>query len=87
MRWDETSGLFWLSGQEDEKMQGTLKTNDVGALELVTEERFHPLHDPNADSPRNNQLVIHGQSGSKPNQAAPMYPDKRHPGSSGSQLV
>ena len=64
MRWDETSGLFWLSGQEDEKMQGTLKTNDVGALELVTEERFHPLHDPNADSPRNNQLVIHGQSGS-----------------------
>ena len=64
MRWDETSGLFWLPGQEDQKMQGTLKTNDVGALELVTEERFRPLHDPNVDRPHNDQLVIHGQLGS-----------------------
>ena len=64
MRWDETSGLFWLPGQEDQIMQGTLKTNDVGALEFVTEDRFLPLHYPNADRPHNDQLVIHGQSGS-----------------------
>ena len=45
-------------------MPGTLKTNDVGALEFVTEERFLPLHNPNADRPHNDQRVIHGQSGS-----------------------
>ena len=64
MRWDETPGLFWLPGQEDQIMPGTLKTNDVGTLEIVTQQRFLPLHNPNAERTHNDQRVIYGQLGS-----------------------